>query len=169
MEIWKPIPGSDYEASSLGRIRSPRGVILKPSNHILGYHLVSVRFYSEPRTKSRTVHSLVCLAFHGPRPTGLDIAHGNCIKTDNRPSNLRYCTRAENILDSVMIGTKWGGASAGAYPWRTLEVGESFDLNPLQRKGATERVRSARIRMGHTYHLAKAANDDGSWTVTRVA
>lgn len=104
MEFWKPIPGSKYEASSLGRIRSPRGNILKPYNHGLGYHLVGMKFDHEPKVVTRTVHRLVALAFHGPRPEGLDIAHGNCIKTDNRPSNLRYATRSENLQDSFAMG-----------------------------------------------------------------
>lgn len=163
MEIWKPIPGSRYEASSLGRIRGPRGNILKLNAHALGYQIVDVRFDDEPKTKTRTVHSLVAMAFHGPRPDGLDVAHGNCIKTDNRPSNLRYATRSENLIDSYIMGH-----FSTAYPWRQLQVGDSFATTPnIQQRSAKEYIAKARKRMGHDYTLA--ANDDGSWTVTRVA
>lgn len=163
MEIWKPIPGSKYEASSLGRIRSPRGNILKPYDHKLGYHLVGVKIGESYHT--RTVHSLVAAAFHGPRPEGLDVAHGNCVKTDNRASNLRYATRSENLLDSVMLGNAHGFA----YPWRVLSVGETFASNPVGRDSIVQTAGAARRRTGFQFSVAKAANDDGSWTVTRVA
>lgn len=168
MEIWKQIPNSKYEASSLGRIRSPRGNILKPCNHALGYHIVNVRFDSQPKTQTKTVHSLVALAFHGPRPEGLDVAHGNCIKTDNRPSNLRYATRSENLRDSHAMGANRGGRPF-IYPWNDLEVGEAFTSSPLVRSSIQRQVWAANRRFKISYDLAKAANDDGSWTVTRVA
>lgn len=161
MEIWKPIPGSTYEASSLGRIRSPRGYVLKPCDHPLGYHIVGV--HMDGRMISKTVHSLVALAFHGPRPEGLDVAHGNCIKTDNRPSNLRYATRRENMRDSVIMGTTFGLT----YPFRSLEIGETFETNPVLLTSIRSTVRQAAIRTGRAFTFA--ANDNGSWTVTRVA
>jgi len=164
MEIWKQIPGSNYEASSLGRIRSPRGNILKPCNHKLGYHIVNIKIDGRPLCK--TVHSLVAMAFHGPRPEGLDVAHGNCIKTDNRPSNLRYCTRSENLMDSVLMGETFGFS----YPWRTMAVGETFETNPVGRKSIVATTGQACRRMtGQRFTVSTVANDNGSWTVTRVA
>ncbi|QBX36886.1 hypothetical protein E4M02_04415 [Brevundimonas sp. S30B] len=168
MEIWKPIPGSDYEASSLGRIRSPRGVILKPQPHTMGYHIVQVKRGSDTRCRTVTVHSLVAAAFHGPRPDGLDIAHGNCIKTDNRPSNLRYATRSENLRDSHAMGVSRGGRPL-IYPWELLEVGQAFRSNPLNRNSIKRIVWDANRRFPGTFDIPDAANDDGSWTVTRVA
>lgn len=162
MEIWKPIPGSNYEASSLGRIRNPTGKVLKPQPHPVGYQTVSVRL--DGRMICKTVHSLVALAFHGPRPEGLDVAHGNCVKTDNRPSNLRYATRSDNMLDSLMLGTVF---NRRAYPFRSLEIGESFEANPVGLHSIRSTVRQARIRTGRGFTFA--ANDNGSWTVTRVA
>lgn len=168
MEFWKPIPGSKYEASSLGRVRSPRGNILKPYNHGLGYHLVGMKFDHEPKVVTRTVHRLVALAFHGPRPEGLDIAHGNCIKTDNRPSNLRYATRSENLQDSFAMGEFRTGRPF-VYPWKLLTVGQSFTSNPIKRLSIRRMILEANKQFGRTFDVGKAANDDGSWTVTRVA
>lgn len=60
------------------------------------------------------------------------------------------------------------GHFSTAYPWRQLQVGESFATNPnIQQRSAKEYVAKARKRMGHDYTLA--ANDDGSWAITRVA
>lgn len=162
MEIWKPIPHSTYEASSHGRIRSPRGHVLTPCDHPLGYHIVTVRY--EGRLICKTVHSLVALAFHGPRPEGLDIAHGDHDKHNNRPENLRYATRRENMQDSVRAGVRFNPRS---YPFRSLEIGDSFEANPVQRASMNSTIRQARIRLGRTFTFS--ANDNGSWTVTRVA
>lgn len=52
------------------------------------------------------VSRLVCEAFHGPAPSAEhQAAHRNGVRTDNRPSNLRWLTRHENYQDQVRHGT----------------------------------------------------------------
>ena len=103
-EEWRPIPGHEgYEASSTGAIRSLRRLtphVLRPWTHKTGHLSVSLG-----RGHKHTVHSLVALTFHGPRPAGLDIRHLNSDPADNRPENLAYGTRSENQRDSVLAGT----------------------------------------------------------------
>lgn len=92
MKIWKEIPGfgGRYVASDAGEIMSinsrrtglPR--ILRPQGY--GYKHVGVG------GRYRRIHDLVALAFLGPRPSGFVINHKNGTPTDNRPSNLEYCT-----------------------------------------------------------------------------
>ena len=117
-EIWKPIPGFNdwYEASSLGRIRSkPRvihqsngnkqhrkGAILKPGTN-KGYKMVVL--CADGKRKSVTVHSLVALAFLGPRGSGIQVRHKDGTRDNNKVSNLEYGTRSENTKDSVEHGT----------------------------------------------------------------
>jgi hypothetical protein len=43
------------------------------------------------------VHRLVCEAFHGPCPPGLETLHGDENGLNNRPENLRWGTRKENL------------------------------------------------------------------------
>lgn len=51
--------------------------------------------------KTIKVASLVLLAFRGPRPSGLQARHANGIRTDDRLSNLNYCTPSQNVRDQV--------------------------------------------------------------------
>lgn len=100
-EEWRVVPGHpDYEVSSLGRVRSWKGKnsratntprIIKPHTHKLGYLRLTV---DNART---SVHQLVAAAFHGPCPDGMEVDHINNIKADNRPENLRYLTRRQNM------------------------------------------------------------------------
>src|SRR5690554_3945556 len=119
--IWKRIPGfKDYEASRDGRIRSVtrevlykkngvlkskkfKGRILKPCPNKDGYLVVSL-CARKGRNVSKYVHELIAITFHGPRPEGMQILHGNDIKKDNRAANLRYGTKFENYLDAVKNG-----------------------------------------------------------------
>ena len=96
-EVWQPIPGFDgYEASSEGRIRSPRR-ILKPSRS--GKYL-----NAWIAGEKRYIHSLVALAFYGPRPDGAYCCHRNDQPHDNRASNLYWGTNSSNQLDRVRNG-----------------------------------------------------------------
>lgn len=140
METWKSIPftNGEYEASSLGNIRSTFKVIQKsdgtkytriskvlkpaigkdrPGKRTGGYLKVAFSLDSS-KLKSYQVSRLVCFAFHGP-PTEskYEVNHINGIKTDNRPENLEWCTRSENIkhafkhgLSKPMVGSRNGHA-----------------------------------------------------------
>ena len=119
MEIWKAIPGYEgfYSVSSLGRVRAekrqvegklssvrtlPQKLMIPTNNG--GYLQVCLS-----RNKSqlcRKVHVLVMLAFVGERPDGLEVAHKNGIRHDNRLENLRYDTKFGNCQDKKLHGTQ---------------------------------------------------------------
>ncbi len=117
-EEWRPIPSTNgvYEASSLGNIRSTsryvsagRGQTLRPGQPIktqllkTGYRQVRIVFPDGQRTVR--VHRLICEAFHGNSEPGQEVRHLNGINYDNRPENLRWGTRKENVADSVEHGS----------------------------------------------------------------
>lgn len=102
-ETWRDIPGweSRYQASTLGRIRSViDGIphVLAVTRHRDGYGKVKL---SRPGVGMKTYHphTLVALAFLGPRPLGNVIDHINQIHSDHRPENLRYVTVKEGNLN----------------------------------------------------------------------
>lgn len=57
-------------------------------------------FTVEINGQKRYVHQLIAEAFIGPRPDGYVVDHVNRVKGDNRPSNLRYITQAQNLKNS---------------------------------------------------------------------
>lgn len=122
MEEWRDIPGSpDYQASSEGRVRSldrmveyaasrksaaysmlRKGCVLKAAPNTHGYLTVVLG-----RGNTRSVHELVTLAFHGPKPEHCrDVRHLNHDKLNNTPANLQWGTRGENLRDDYRDGRR---------------------------------------------------------------
>lgn len=104
-EEWRAIPGHpNYEASSLGRIRStarsedPR--VLKTWLAGIGYQYVSLG-----AKHKGAVHVLVAKTFHGPRPEGQVVRHLDGTRLNNAPGNLAYGTQTQNMRDAVLGGT----------------------------------------------------------------
>jgi hypothetical protein len=119
-ERWKPCPGFEgvYAVSSLGRVkriltRAPTkaGRIIKP--HIVkrsGYAQIPLHNHGQ---HIRKLASLVCAAFHGPRPVAHEVNHRNGIRHDNRASNLEWTTKSENCLHRSRVLGNARGAKHG--------------------------------------------------------
>jgi hypothetical protein len=59
----------------------------------------------------RSVHVLVCVAFHGPRPSSKHtVAHNDGNPFNNKACNIRWATVAENHADKTQHGTALTGA-----------------------------------------------------------
>lgn len=92
-----------YAAGADGHIYSyksscPRRLVGRP-NGLGKYLFVSLRVRGQ--TIERSVHSLVCRAFHGERPTGHTVSHENGDDKDNRPWNLRWRTHSDNCRKKI--------------------------------------------------------------------
>lgn len=116
-EEWRPVVGYEgcYEVSDHGRVRSlpriaarrtkgdvpVRGQLLTIRPH-RGYPAAKLSVNGVSRW--RCVHILICEAWYGPRPPGLECRHLDDDRTNASPSNLRWGTRAENMADRVRNG-----------------------------------------------------------------
>lgn len=95
VEVWRPIPGTAYEASNLGQIRNPKtGRIIGTGVNAQGYYVIP----------GMLVHRAVLSAFDGPRPPNIVGRHGPGGAKDNRLCNLAWGTRQENAADTAAQG-----------------------------------------------------------------
>ena len=101
-DIWRDVEGYEglYQVSSEGRVKSLKRKrrrkerFLKPGMDKDGYLFVNL--WAGGKQKNHKVHRLVCQAFHENPGNKPQVNHINEIKTDNRASNLEWCTYAEN-------------------------------------------------------------------------
>jgi hypothetical protein len=111
LEDWRPIPGHPgYEASDHGRVRSidrliPDGRRLR--GRVLKLFKANAYLYvSLGKSAKRGVHRVVALAFFGLPPSSKhEAAHWDGNTLNNRASNIRWATRAENEQDKRRHGT----------------------------------------------------------------
>lgn len=122
-EIWKPVVGwkGFYEVSDRGRVRSIARKITRSNGRTMtilarvlsappnndGYPHVTL--HRTGQTVSAKVHTLVARAFHGKRPTGLEVRHLDGVEANCRAKNLVYGTSGQNGLDKVRHGTSTKG------------------------------------------------------------
>jgi hypothetical protein len=62
------------------------------------------------KKKYLRVHSIIAMCFKGKNPKKMDVNHINCIKLDNRASNLEYITRSENLKHAWANKLNEGGS-----------------------------------------------------------
>lgn len=109
--IWREIPGfSSYAANSLGQIihkrknRYPK-VIEVPSSK--GTYLRVSALSDDKKHRSKEIHHLVCLAFHGLPPSDdYEVDHLDGNKHNNRPGNLEWKTRSQNLTAAYITGLR---------------------------------------------------------------
>lgn len=121
---FQEIPGySDYRADKFGNLytrlpdRPPRFEdgpyvpwrVLPVYPNQDGRLTVRVRADGAKKRKRMMVHRLVALAFFGPRPKGMWVAHGPNGYLDNSVGNLSYKTPAQNKADELRDGTRVSG------------------------------------------------------------
>lgn len=119
-EEWRTIPSfSNYEASSIGRIRRAApyrsttvGYVLRPEPTRDGY--LNARLSTRSKIKCVGIHRLVCEAFRGPAPSPEhEAAHWDGVRNNNTEDNLRWATQAENFEDRYRHGTEPVGEKNG--------------------------------------------------------
>lgn len=101
-----------------------------PSGHL------SVRVKINGERKQFGVHHLICWAFHGPCPPGMECCHKDGIPDNNVPDNLYWGTRQDNINDQMAHGVFVRGARKGN---ATFSEDEIREIRRLRAAGNTNR------------------------------
>jgi hypothetical protein len=128
-EEWRPVVGYEglYEVSDCGRVRGVerivgyrlpghtkrwRARVLRMTTRPNGYLVVSLR--RNGRSRSAMVHRLVLEAFVGQCPADHQACHfPDLDKTNNRVTNLRWGTAADNAADRDIHGNGPCGEANG--------------------------------------------------------
>lgn len=148
-ELWRGIPSApDYKASETGRIarfapaKTRTVPYLLPAS-ISGRAYAKAKLTIDSQKKMVAIHRIVCEAWNGPQPIGLDhCCHCNGDPTDNRPGNLRWDTCKGNLADRKKHGTEMIGDRNGRsrLTWEQVREmrnecsGEYGDFSRLERK-----------------------------------
>lgn len=118
-EIWKDVIGYEgrYMVSNLGRIKSLKRIVKRSHNRLLPVKerilipSVCTGDYREVKleNKKHRVHRLVAKAFIVNKSNKPFINHKNGITSDNKASNLEWCTQSENMRHAVdVLGARIG-------------------------------------------------------------
>jgi len=113
-EEWRPVVGYEgvYEVSSQGIVRSLSRMVrrgnygdMRPVPETLLTVFVHLT-YPTVFIAKKTVytHKLVCEAWHGPRPEGMQCRHLDGDPLNCTPENLRWGTPKENSADTLRHG-----------------------------------------------------------------
>jgi len=153
----RPIPGfPNYLAGADGSIYSVRSRRNLKPQLVSGYHCVW------PSGKRKQyVHRLIALAFHGAPPTAQhEVAHENRKRTDNRPENVSWKTRSENVADMYRHGT--APARIVLTPQSVMDIRRRYiprkNTGALAREFSVSRTAIKDVVSGKTWaHLLTAA------------
>lgn len=135
-EEWRDVVGYEgiYSVSNLGRLRrdssygsSQIGKIQKPARINKGY--LRYRLSDGPNHTTWTVaHRIVMAAFVRPEPLTIQVNHKDGDKTNNRLSNLEYCTASENMQHAQHVLGLFRGEKASAAKLTEGQVKEIWHL-----------------------------------------
>ena len=96
-----------------------------------GYRIIRVG------TRHRKVHQLICEAFHGPRPKGMECRHLDGDRLNNDPENLKWGTNLENIQDAIAHGNTLLGEKN---PFSKLSDAQRLEVIQNPPKNFSDRV-----------------------------
>lgn len=110
-EKWRPVLGYEgiYEISNEGALRSVAGRVKKSGFYGRPYR--SAILSKDGKCRTVDIHTLVCEAFHGPRPPGQWARHLDGDRSNNRDANLAWGTPKDNMRDQYIHGTRIRGVS----------------------------------------------------------
>lgn len=157
MEIFKEIKEYPaYSISTEGRIRkNSNQKLLTPSKQPNGYMKVNL-FTGDGRRKKEYVHRLVALTFIPNENHCPEVNHIDCVRDNNKVSNLEWVTREENIRKALFLNKsirvrKLNGEIVGEF----FNIKEACSSLGLTGPNVSECLRKGRQRThkGYTFEF----------------
>lgn len=132
IEIWKEVKSyPNYEISNMGRLRNKKGLHFKLNPHKeKGY--IEVSLQNEIGRVNMALHRIVAEHFvDNPNPEKYKcINHKKGIKTDNRASQLEWCSHSENMIHAYKTGL-----IKPTYGASKLTIEDAIDIKKLLKMG----------------------------------
>jgi hypothetical protein len=145
-----------YKVSPDGVVIGKRGKPLKPVDNGRGYGIVSL--YVDGRIMTKAVHRLVAEAYIINLKGLPEVDHIDGDKTNNSVSNLRWCTRSQNIDNAYKTGSRSATGEVNANA--NLGDNEVKLICMLLQEG----YRQSEIRdMGFPYATVRAIKQRRQW------
>ena len=161
-EIWKAHPEyAGIEVSTFGNVRTldrlvssekytrfTKGRVLKQSSDKDGY--LQVRILIDGKWTTKKVHRLVAQAFIQNHDNLPQVNHKNCVRDDNRVSNLEWCTPSYNSRYREKHGVSQ--IEAAGHPLFSINLDT---LEKLHFRAQAEAGRSLGIGVGNINNVIK--------------
>ena len=157
IERWAPYPlDPRYLVSDMGRVKGVRGVILRtPSCKYRQYRLIHSS--RGGRQVQWFVHTLVLETFVGPKPESMVCRHLDGDPTNNRLTNLRWGTYAENAEDAVKHGRMASDWKHGGSKLTQKRVNRMRQLR-LEGVAVPELARRFKVSARHVYNILSGSS-----------
>lgn len=140
-----------------GRVIGKRGKFLTPSDNGRGYLIVSL--YVDGKVITKAIHRLVAEGFIINLKRLPEVDHKWPDKKNNHYSNLRWCTRSENIEHTYTAGGRSAVGKKNANV--SLSDDEVHEICSLLQKGMSQ----ANVRdLGYPYATVRAIKQRRQWT-----
>lgn len=120
----------NYMVSSFGRIKNIKtNRILKPYFHSDGYKFIDLSNRELEFQKTKSVHRLVCFAFHPNPENKPEVNHKDGVRWNNHKDNVEWNTTSENQSHSFRTTTRShvGKLNPNVKKVINTETGEVFD------------------------------------------
>ena len=96
--------------------------------------------------------SLICSAFHGPRPKGKEVRHLDGTRLNDRPDNLTWATHKENCADKEGHGTVLRGERANGSKISEAQARKVLDMWK-QGSSVREIMAATGVSRGNCYNI----------------
>lgn len=159
--VFKKVPGfSNLLANSNGEVfektRDGKIVLLKTmeSGTSVGSYFVTPVKDDDGKNKIPGIHQLVCLAFHGEKPSSdsqYDVNHIDGNKHNNKPDNLEWVTHSENMLHALQNGLRNDNIKVTAKNVKDGTVREFYSIIEFSRAWGTSRHLAKNLISGHRF------------------